>query len=36
MLIGVAISGSRNVIKEKAEKFLKYTDLTIEIQRYRM
>jgi len=28
MLIGVAISGDRNVIK-KAEKILKYKDLTI-------
>jgi len=33
MLIDVAISGDRNVIKKKAEKFLKYKDLTIEIQR---
>jgi hypothetical protein len=33
MLIDVAISGSRNVIKKEAEKFLKYTDLTTEIQR---
>jgi len=32
MLIDVAISGDRNVIKE-AEKILKYKDLTIEIQR---
>jgi hypothetical protein len=32
MLIDVAISGERNVIK-KAEKILKYEDLTIEIQR---
>jgi hypothetical protein len=32
MLIYVAISGDRNVIKE-AEKILKYKDLTIEIQR---
>jgi hypothetical protein len=31
MLIDVAISGDRNVIK-KAEKILKYKDLTIEIQ----
>jgi len=33
MLIGVAISGDRNVIKNDAEKILKYKDLTIEIQR---
>jgi hypothetical protein len=33
MLIEVAISGDRNVIKEEAEKILKYKDLTIEIQR---
>ena len=33
MLIDVAISGDRNVIKEGAEKILKYKDLTIEIQR---
>jgi len=33
MLIDVAISGDRNVIKKEAEKFLKYKDLTIEIQR---
>ena len=32
-LIGVAISGDRNVIKKEAEKILKYKDLTIEIQR---
>ena len=32
MLIDVAISGDRNVIK-KNEKILKYKDLTIEIQR---
>jgi hypothetical protein len=32
MLIDVAISGDRNV-KKKAEKILKYKDLTIEIQR---
>ena len=31
MLIDVAISGDRNVIKKKAEKILKYKDLTIEI-----
>jgi len=33
MLIDVAISGDRNVIKKEAEKVLKYTELTIEIQR---
>ena len=33
MLIYVAISGDRNVIKIEAEKILKYKDLTIEIQR---
>jgi hypothetical protein len=33
MLIDVAISKDRNVIKKEAEKFLKYKDLTIEIQR---
>ena len=33
MLIDVAISGERNVIKKEAEKILKYKDLTIEIQR---
>ena len=33
MLIDVVISGDRNVIKKEAEKFLKYKDLTIEIQR---
>jgi hypothetical protein len=33
MLLGVAISGDRNVIKKEAEKILKYKDLTIEIQR---
>jgi hypothetical protein len=33
MLIDVAIPGDRNVIKKEAEKFLKYKDLTIEIQR---
>jgi hypothetical protein len=32
MLIDVAISGYRNVIKKDAEKILKYKDLTIEIQ----
>jgi len=33
MLIEVAISRDRNVIKKEAEKILKYKDLTIEIQR---
>jgi len=33
MLLDVAISGDRNVIKNEAEKILKYKDLTIEIQR---
>jgi hypothetical protein len=33
MLINVAISGDKNVIKKEAEKILKYKDLTIEIQR---
>ena len=32
MLIDVAISGDRDVIKKEAEKILKYKDLTIEIQ----
>jgi ABC-type sulfate transport system permease subunit len=32
MLIDVAISGDRNVIKKEAEKILKYKDLTIVIQ----
>ena len=32
MLIDVAISGDRNVIKKEVEKILKYKDLTIEIQ----
>ena len=32
MLIEVAISGDRNVIKKEAEKILKYKNLTIEIQ----
>jgi hypothetical protein len=32
MLIEVAISGDRNVIKKEAEKIFKYKDLTIEIQ----
>jgi len=33
MLIDVAISEDRNVIKKEAEKILKYKDLPIEIQR---
>ena len=33
MLIDVAISGDRNVIKKEAEMILKYKDLTVEIQR---
>ena len=33
MLIDVAISGDRNVIKKETEKILKCKDLTIEIQR---
>ena len=33
MLIDVAISGDRNVIKKEAEKILNYKELTIEIQR---
>ena len=33
MLIDVAISGDRNVIKKEAENILKHKDLTIEIQR---
>jgi hypothetical protein len=33
MLIDVAISGDRNVIKKEAEKILKYKNLTTEIQR---
>ena len=33
MLIDVAISGDRNVIKKEAEKILRYKDLTTEIQR---
>jgi hypothetical protein len=32
MLIDVEISRDRNVIKKKAEKILKYKDLTVEIQ----
>jgi hypothetical protein len=33
MLIDVAISRDRNVIKKEAEKILTYKDFTIEIQR---
>jgi hypothetical protein len=33
MLIDVAISGDRNVIKKVAEKILQYKGLTTEIQR---
>jgi len=33
MLIDLAISGDRNMIKKEAEKILKYKGLTIEIQR---
>jgi hypothetical protein len=33
VLIDVAISGDRNVIKKEAKNILKYKDLTIEIQR---
>jgi hypothetical protein len=33
MLIDIVISGDRNMNKKEAEKILKYTDLTIEIQR---
>ena len=33
ILVDVAISGDRNVIKKEAEKNLKYKNLTIEIQR---
>jgi len=33
VLIDVAISGDRNVIKKETEKILKYKDFTIEIQR---
>jgi hypothetical protein len=32
MLIAVAISGDKNMIKKEVEKILKYKDLTIEIQ----
>jgi hypothetical protein len=33
MLIDVAMSGDRNMIKKEVENILKYKDLTIEIQR---
>jgi len=33
MLIDIAISADRNVIKKEAKKILKYKDLTIKIQR---
>jgi hypothetical protein len=33
MLIDVAISGHRNVIKKEAGNIIKYKDLTIQIQR---
>ena len=33
MLIDVATSGGRNVIKKEAEKIVKYKNLTVEIQR---
>jgi hypothetical protein len=33
VLIDVAISGDRNVIKKEVEKIVKYKDLTTEIQR---
>ena len=33
MLIYVAISGDRNVIKKEGEEILKHEDLTLEIQR---
>jgi hypothetical protein len=33
MLIDVAISRDRNLIKKEAEKFLKYKNFTIEIKR---
>jgi len=32
MLLDVAISGGRNMIKKETEKILKYTDLITEIQ----
>jgi hypothetical protein len=33
MLVDVTISGEKNMIKKEEEKFLKYKNLTIEIQR---
>jgi hypothetical protein len=33
MLIGVAISRDRNLIKKEADKVIKYKDFTIEIER---
>ena len=33
MLIDVAVSGDKKLIKKEAEKILKYKDLTTEIQR---
>jgi len=33
VLIDVAISGDRNVIKKEADNILKYKDFTVEIQR---
>jgi hypothetical protein len=32
VLIDVAISGDRNVIKKEAEKILKYRDIRVEVQ----
>jgi len=32
MLIDIAISGDRNVIKKEVKKILKYKDLSVEIQ----
>jgi len=32
MLIDVAISGDRNVIKKEADRIIKYKDITIEMQ----
>jgi hypothetical protein len=32
VLIDVAISGDRNIVKKETEKILKYKDLIIEIQ----
>jgi hypothetical protein len=33
MMINAAITGDRNVMKQEAEKILKYKDITTEIQR---